>query len=162
MSHAARQLPSWLIFDVGRNSMRISITPIAVISAVLLLAGCMDMFDPSGGRYARGRFVDPQAFTIQEDRATNGGRTFIFAARKPTAEIKLRSVYLFSYLAPERRNGPHLKFEWDGRKKITVFVSSEDLAKFSGISIFGDYRNPESAISGARSVNIAQEVYFTK
>jgi hypothetical protein len=133
-----------------------------LIAATFGLSGCMDMFDPSGGSYARNRFVDPDAFALSETRTTDDGMIYVFAARKPAGEIKMRSVYLFTYLAPERRNGPNLKFEMDSNSQLVVSIKKADIMKFSGLTIFGDYKDPAAAITGARSVNILQEVYFQK
>lgn len=134
-----------------------------VVGAVLVMGGsCLDMFDPAGGSYARGRFVDPEAFTLQETRTNRDDVTYTLKATKPEGRIKLRSVYLFSYLAPERRNGPSLKYEMTSDFQLSFTVKKDEIARFSGVAVFGDYQSPELAITGARSVNILQEIYFAK
>ena len=46
--------------------------------------------------------------------------------------------------------------------QLVVIIKNEDFVKFTGLTIFGDYRAPKAAISGAKSVNILQEIRFTK
>jgi hypothetical protein len=55
-----------------------------------------------------------------------------------------------------------LKFHIDPAGQLVVSVRNEDIAKFTGLTIFGDYGAPKEAIAGAKSVNILQKVPFTK
>jgi len=65
---------------------------------------------------------------------------FHLKATKPAVEFKLKSVYLFSYLAPERRNGPNLKYEVTADFRLIFTVKKDEIARFSGVTILGDYQ----------------------
>ena len=133
-----------------------------LLLALILLAGCMDMFDPAGGKYARDRYTDPNAFALVRKESVDGTERSVFAAVKPSGKPRLRSVYLFNYLPPEKSNGPKLKYRYGFDGILTVAVTREQIARYSGFVIFGDYDEPTSAIPGAKSVNISQEVFFAK
>jgi hypothetical protein len=126
--------------------------------ALVLLSGCMDMFDPAGGAYARNRYVDPDAFLWRESRGGVGEVTYVFAPARAAGKYKLRSVYLSS----QHANGPHLKYDFDRTGRLTVTVKAADRAKWPGFTIFGDYGAPEVFLPDARSVNISQDVYFER
>jgi hypothetical protein len=65
--HAARQLPSWLIFDV-RQKMRVCAASLILIAA-LLVAGCVDRKEEARLKAV----VSPDVFAaIDEYRASDG------------------------------------------------------------------------------------------
>ena len=123
------------------------------LALVLLPCGCADMFDPSGGAYARNRYTEPNAYSFTYTPTPTG----VVLSATPISlksALRLTSVYFYNRerVGAAAKNGPTTKFTLDAASNYRIALSWAEVARYDEVRLMGVFLEPGKMIDGARSV----------
>lgn len=131
-----------------------------LVLALGLLAGCMDMFDPTGGAYARGRYTENDAFVVTATVAEGDRRVYRLQAAHPEGRPKLRRVWLIAITPAQEKVDRQIPYTLTPGGELEFAVTVAQQEAYGGVHLWGSYAQPELAMAGARSIEIVQTVRF--
>jgi hypothetical protein len=134
----------------------------ALVLVALLLSSCMDMFSPTGGSYAVGRYTDPQAITFTASPSATGV-TLLGTPNTAKSPVRIRSAYFITKarVGQEAKNGPLKEIERLPNGTILLRLTWDEVRRYDGIGLMGVYLEPAKVIDGARSVEANGKFEFT-